>query len=150
MKKQQGFTLIELMIVVAIIGILAAIALPAYQNYTIRSKLSEAPTIMSANKLAVESYFSEIGAVTASLAAPALSNYGFKTQLNGSHLTGVSSIQNPSSTAVTVRLILDSEVDVDGTADQIDLVGTIHSDSDNITWDLQCTAGISAERCPER
>ncbi len=61
MKMQKGFTLIELMIVVAIIGILAAIALPAYQDYTIRAKVSEAVIACSSAKSAMSEGFQSDG-----------------------------------------------------------------------------------------
>ena len=62
MKKiQQGFTLIELMIVIAIIGILAAIALPAYQDYTVRAKVSEGAISASAIKVGVTEMFADNG-----------------------------------------------------------------------------------------
>ena len=60
-KVQQGFTLIELMIVVAIIGILAAIAIPAYQDYTIRAQVSEGMNLSAAAKAAVTEFFQDRG-----------------------------------------------------------------------------------------
>ena len=60
-KLQKGFTLIELMIVVAIIGILAAIAIPAYQDYTIRAQVSEGMTLAAAAKAAVAETFLNTG-----------------------------------------------------------------------------------------
>jgi type IV pilus assembly protein PilA len=64
-KVQSGFTLIELMIVVAIIGILAAIALPAYQDYTVRSRVSELAVIASGMKATVGENIANNGAIAA-------------------------------------------------------------------------------------
>ena len=61
-KVQQGFTLIELMIVVAIIGILAAIAIPAYQDYTIRAQVSEGLNLGGGAKTAVSEFYQDRGA----------------------------------------------------------------------------------------
>ncbi|WAG10680.1 prepilin-type N-terminal cleavage/methylation domain-containing protein [Aeromonas dhakensis] len=64
MKKQSGFTLIELMIVVAIVAILAAIALPAYQTYTKKAKFTEVVSASGAFKTALEVCYQSLGALT--------------------------------------------------------------------------------------
>jgi type IV pilus assembly protein PilA len=72
-RVQQGFTLIELMIVVAIIGILAAVALPAYQDYTTRAKMSEVLVMAAPAKLAISETSSSLG----TLASLTSSNSGY-------------------------------------------------------------------------
>ena len=68
-KKQSGFTLIELMIVVTIIGILASIAVPAYRDYTIRTRVGEAASVYYPVKTEVAVYYSENGGLPPSLAS---------------------------------------------------------------------------------
>ena len=81
--KQQGFTLIELMIVVAIIGILAAIAIPQYQNYVARTQVAEAFALFGPIKIAASLYYHETGKLPSSNEKAGLSN------INGNFVDGV-------------------------------------------------------------
>lgn len=85
-QMQKGFTLIELMIVVAIIGILAAIALPAYQDYTIRTQVSEGIELAAGAKTAVSEYYDNQGKWPGSNADAGLSN---QASIQGKYVTSV-------------------------------------------------------------
>ncbi|MDM1279298.1 pilin [Acinetobacter indicus] len=83
---QKGFTLIELMIVVAIIGILAAIAIPAYQDYTIRAQVTEGVNLMAGAKAAVTETYNDTGTFPTTNAAAGLPT---ATSIKGSYVTQV-------------------------------------------------------------
>lgn len=92
-QLQKGFTLIELMIVVAIIGILAAVALPAYQDYTVRAKMSEVILAMSACRTSITEVYRTGGT------APAANGWGCEQGVTSRYVASISTDVNGSVTA---------------------------------------------------
>ena len=128
---QKGFTLIELMIVIAIIGILAAIAIPAYQDYTIRAKVSEGISLASAAKLAVAETWDSTGALSADHGG-----YGLplSTSITGNN---VSSVSVASTGIITIQYAASG---LGTTANGKTMVLTPTFDEGSTTWTCNAAA----------
>lgn len=138
MKKiQKGFTLIELMIVIAILGILVAIALPAYQDYTVRARVSEAVAQTAPAKLAVAETASARGIVATSVANA--TEAGFNFPANSTDYVAGISIANGRITTTTRNTGADTDPVLTFTPSQ-------HNNSATAPVNWECTTNTGTEK----
>ena len=144
-KLQQGFTLIELMIVVAIIGILAAIAIPAYQDYTIRAQVSEALSLADGAKTAVAEYFTNRGSFPPSNASAGLAT---ATAITGNYVSQVVAAQGANASQGTITATFSNsgshKANAAITGSTLVLTGTGNAGS--ISW--TCTSPLPQKYLP--
>lgn len=131
MKRiQQGFTLIELMIVVAIIGILAAVALPAYRDYTVRAKVSEVVLAASSAKTSISEQAAALSGMPATTSA----------QVNDQKSKYVSSViyESTAPDSGTITATATGEPAINSST--ITLTGTYQTETGQVTW--ECNGSI--------
>jgi type IV pilus assembly protein PilA len=132
-QLQKGFTLIELMIVVAIIGILAAVALPAYQDYTVRAKMSEVILAMSACRTSITEVYQTGGT------PPNANSWGCESGVSSKYVQGL----NTNANGIVTATIQQISADVNGKA--VTLAPMIGNAIANSTNDMG--KGLTGWRC---
>jgi type IV pilus assembly protein PilA len=147
-RLQKGFTLIELMIVVAIIGILAAIAVPAYQDYTIRSRVSEGAALVGAARTAVDVTYAGSGTLLGSdYGSHGSLGLSLSTSYRSKYVSYISVIGGPA-TAATVMVRLSPESSL-GVAKSTSFLYSPVNMGGNLRWVAKGTAG-GAGRTPTK
>ena len=142
MKLQKGFTLIELMIVIAIIGILAAIAIPAYQDYIVRSKVSEGLNMAGAAKLAVAETYDSTGIFPDNNDEGGLPT---AASITGSYVSSITVSSSGASTGI-VTILYNGSVGGNPTANATNMVLTGSPTQGSMMW--VCTGTMANKYKP--
>ena len=148
MKRiQQGFTLIELMIVVAIIGILAAVALPAYQDYTVRAKMSEVVLAASGGKTSIAEFYQTNSRMPVDTGSDPLSSAGISDQ--DSQYVRAITYTSPDSNTGVITAFTKSTISANiTTAMGVILTGTANTNTGQVNWVCTGEGSIPAKYLP--
>ena len=133
-QMQKGFTLIELMIVVAIIGILAAVAIPAYQDYTIKGKVTEASNLVAGVKEAIAEQADFTGLSNVGVPAATAMNAAESLTIKGNYVLSVVAAGTGPTTATITTLFKPADATVPVAMGDKDIIWTGTHNGGSVSW----------------